>query len=78
MEFLKNNWIGLVAIVIAIAAYTASVQSADQGFGGVQNYDNIQLTSTGTSTLTRVGCYQGYATSTATSTLTLLLKRNFP
>lgn len=60
--------LGLVAILIAIGSFLhqPAVPAPAPALGGVTNYDNIQLTSTGTSTLTRVGCFQGYASSTAT------------
>lgn len=66
MELIKQ-WSGLVALVIlAISAVFVHQAPAKPDLGGVTNYDNVQLTNTGTSTLTRVGCIQGYATSTAT------------
>jgi hypothetical protein len=65
--------VALVALVIAIGGYFSPTpvaqpqqQPYEQKAGGVTNSDNVQLTNVGTSTLTRVGCFQGYATSTLT------------
>lgn len=66
----KLIWGGiLIAIVIALGgwAYPHTQQAAPAPkVGGVANYDNLQLSKIGTSTLSQVGCVQAYATSTLT------------
>lgn len=57
-----------VAIVIAAFALmqTPAAPAPVQNFGGTTNYDSIALTKVGTSTLSNVGCFNGFASSTAT------------